>query len=359
MRLAHVRERHAPAGAPWRLAAALDPAAATWLDVEVARRRAVAARPGLAHDSVLHRQPVTTLDDHLARGLRVEALADLVEAFAPPERRRGRRASSTPTTSTSGRRSCGPPRSATSTPSSSTSARCGGDATRRSPRPGTACRSSTSRTCPRSAGRARPVWAPRGSRGARLRARGRRARSTRRPRTSPPERGEEAIGGYFDPQRLVGARPPARRDGGPARARQGQGLRRPRSGPWLVTPDELADRARARLNGARPRHDGDGPDDRRPGRRDVARLTGATIHHSFGAMIERAVGGRPPAPGRRARQRHRRRRLPARGPRGDARSLPRARRRGDLESRAAGPASSTPIVGAVPGTGTTQTVTGR
>ena len=83
MRLAHVRERHAPAGAPWRLAAAIDPAAAGWLDLEVARRRAVAARPGLAHDSALHRQPVTTLDDHLARGLRVDALADLVGGFSP------------------------------------------------------------------------------------------------------------------------------------------------------------------------------------------------------------------------------------------------------------------------------------
>jgi fumarylacetoacetate (FAA) hydrolase len=83
MRLAHVRERHAPAGAAWRLAAALDPAATTWLDIDVARRRAVAARPSLAHDSALHRQPVTTLDEHLARGLRVEALADLVEGFAP------------------------------------------------------------------------------------------------------------------------------------------------------------------------------------------------------------------------------------------------------------------------------------
>jgi fumarylacetoacetate (FAA) hydrolase len=83
MRLAHVREQHAPAGAPWRLAAALDPAGAAWLDLEVARRRAVAGQPGLAHDSALHRQPVTTLDDHLARGLRVEALRDLVDAFAP------------------------------------------------------------------------------------------------------------------------------------------------------------------------------------------------------------------------------------------------------------------------------------
>ena len=49
----------------------------------MARRRAVAARPELAHDAVLYRQPVATLDDHLARGLRIEALADLVEGFAP------------------------------------------------------------------------------------------------------------------------------------------------------------------------------------------------------------------------------------------------------------------------------------
>ena len=81
MRLAHVRERHAAAGAPWRLAAALDDPPTRWLDLEVARRRAVATRPTLAHDAVLFRQPVTTLDDHLARGLRVAALADLVEGF--------------------------------------------------------------------------------------------------------------------------------------------------------------------------------------------------------------------------------------------------------------------------------------
>jgi len=67
------------------LAAALDRDAspARWLDLEVARRRAVASRPGLAHDSALHRQPVTTLDDHLARGLRIEALRDLVDGFEP------------------------------------------------------------------------------------------------------------------------------------------------------------------------------------------------------------------------------------------------------------------------------------
>jgi fumarylacetoacetate (FAA) hydrolase len=54
-----------------------------WLDLEVARRRALMAEPGLAHDFVLFRQPVTTLDDHLGRGLRVEALRDLVDRFEP------------------------------------------------------------------------------------------------------------------------------------------------------------------------------------------------------------------------------------------------------------------------------------
>jgi fumarylacetoacetate (FAA) hydrolase len=95
MKIAHVRERHAPAGAPWRLAAALPataavgdgpgtgPDPAVWIDLEVARRREVAADRNLAHDRVLYRQPLTTLDDHLGRGLRVEALADLVDGFEP------------------------------------------------------------------------------------------------------------------------------------------------------------------------------------------------------------------------------------------------------------------------------------
>ena len=85
MKIAHVRERHAPAGAPWRLAAALDPGETPlrWVDLEVARRRAVHKDPALAHDSALHRQPVSTLDDHLARSLRVETLRDLVDGFEP------------------------------------------------------------------------------------------------------------------------------------------------------------------------------------------------------------------------------------------------------------------------------------
>ncbi|HEV8403546.1 MAG TPA: fumarylacetoacetate hydrolase family protein [Candidatus Limnocylindrales bacterium] len=83
MKVAHVRERHAPTGAPWRLSVALDPGETPrrWLDLEVARRRAVTARPERAHDAILFRQPVTTLDDHLARGLRIDVLRDLVEGF--------------------------------------------------------------------------------------------------------------------------------------------------------------------------------------------------------------------------------------------------------------------------------------
>jgi fumarylacetoacetate (FAA) hydrolase len=80
MKIAHVRPRHAPAGAPWRLAAALDPDGGRWQDLEEARRSLAAADPRLAHKSVLFRQPITTLDDHLARGLRVDALGDLLAA---------------------------------------------------------------------------------------------------------------------------------------------------------------------------------------------------------------------------------------------------------------------------------------
>jgi fumarylacetoacetate (FAA) hydrolase len=82
MKIAHVRERHAPAGTPWRLAAALDADGGTWRDLEEARRTLVAAQPARAHNSVLFRQPLTTLDVHLARGLRVDSLADLLDADA-------------------------------------------------------------------------------------------------------------------------------------------------------------------------------------------------------------------------------------------------------------------------------------
>ena len=88
--VAHVRELHAPAGTPWRLAAAIGPAGSDgrrdrWLDLEVARRRRVTADPGVAHNSALFRQPLSTLDAHLAAGLRVAALSELLDGFEPRE----------------------------------------------------------------------------------------------------------------------------------------------------------------------------------------------------------------------------------------------------------------------------------
>ncbi len=81
MRLAHVRDKY-DQDSPWRLAAAIDGDGVYWVDLEIARQRAVEARPVL-RDRVLTKVPVTTLDDLLARGLRVAALAELVDGFVP------------------------------------------------------------------------------------------------------------------------------------------------------------------------------------------------------------------------------------------------------------------------------------
>lgn len=85
MKIAHARERHAPAGTAFRLHAATDATGARWLDLESGRRRATRNDERLAHNSTLFRQPLTTLDDHLARGLRVEALAEVLERFTPDD----------------------------------------------------------------------------------------------------------------------------------------------------------------------------------------------------------------------------------------------------------------------------------
>jgi len=84
MKIAHVRERSAPSGSRWRLAAARAPGQnpGSWLDLEAARLGLLARDPQRAHNSALFRQSVTTLDDHLARGLRVDLLAELVEGYA-------------------------------------------------------------------------------------------------------------------------------------------------------------------------------------------------------------------------------------------------------------------------------------
>jgi fumarylacetoacetate (FAA) hydrolase len=80
MKIAHVREREAPAGTRWRLAAALDADGRRWLDLEEARRALIAADPGRVHNSRLARASVTSLDALLASGLRVDALAELFDA---------------------------------------------------------------------------------------------------------------------------------------------------------------------------------------------------------------------------------------------------------------------------------------
>jgi fumarylacetoacetate (FAA) hydrolase len=79
MRVAHVREQHAPAGAPFRLAAAL--ADGRWLDLEHARRRLIREDPRLEHNESLCRDRITTLDAVLGQGLRLDHLRVLTEPF--------------------------------------------------------------------------------------------------------------------------------------------------------------------------------------------------------------------------------------------------------------------------------------
>jgi fumarylacetoacetate (FAA) hydrolase len=86
MKIAHVRHHAGPHDGPWRLAAAVDGPRDTperWLDLEVLRRRMTSHDPGLPDRDALFGRPVTTLDDHLARGFRVERLRRIVESFEP------------------------------------------------------------------------------------------------------------------------------------------------------------------------------------------------------------------------------------------------------------------------------------
>ncbi len=270
MKIAHVREQHAPAGAAWRLAAALDPDGARWLDLERARRSLVAAQPGRAHNSVLFRQPVTTLDAHLAAGLRVEALADLLAAdadepmdasdlrFGPPvlgpptfrdfyafERHVGTMWK---------RRDMEIPEAWYRLPifyfSNVSEIRGAGD----------------------------PVWAPRGS--TELDYELEVAALVDTPvRDVDAPRGEEAIGGYtilndWSARDLQREETTVRL--GPAKGKDFASS----IGPWLVTPDELADARRdkgydlamtATVNGT-----------------ELSRGTWSSAHFGFGEMVERA-----------------------------------------------------------------------
>ena len=233
--------------------------------------------------------------------------------------------SSRPPTSFSGRRSSGRRRCATSTPSRATCGRCGSAAAARSPRRGTGCRSSTSATSRRSAGPDEPVWCPAASH--ELDYELEVAALVDTPCVDlPPDRARGGDRWLHGLQRLVGARPAARGDGGPSRAGEGQGLR---GILRAVAGDPGRAGRRAARDGLRPRHDGRG--ERRRRRAAVA----GPMRSSRSARCSRE---RPPthdcAPGDLIGSGTVGTGLPARGPGRDARPLPRARRRGGPARRA-------------------------
>ena len=282
MRLAHVRERYAPAGSPWRLAAALDPASSTWLDLEVARRRAVAGEPALAHDSTLHRQRITTLDDHLARGLRVAVLAPLVEGYLARENDDG--------ILDADDLELGPP--ILRPPSlrdfyaferhvRTTWERRGQDIPEAWYRLPVFYFSNTSEL----RGPGEPVWAPHGS--AELDYELEVGALVDTPASNlPPERGEEAIGGYFILNDWSAR--DLQRDETTVRLGPAKGKDFATSiGPWLVTPDELADKRAAGSTG--PELTMTATVRTADGRVvETSRGTWSTVHHGFGAMVARA-----------------------------------------------------------------------
>jgi fumarylacetoacetate (FAA) hydrolase len=265
----------------WRLAAALDEAGDRWLDLEVARRRAVAARPTLAHDAVLFRQPVTTLDDHLARGLRVAALTEIVEGVEPQGASGGADDDDVVLAGVDLR--FGPPILA---PPSFRDfyafevhvrtmwERRGGEVPEAWYRLPIFYFSNTSEF----RGQDDPVWAPDASQeldyelevGALI---------DTPVRNVPADRAEEAIGGYL----IVNdwSARDLQRDETTVRLGPAKGKDFATSiGPWLVTPDELADARSgtgyeltmtASVNGL-----------------ETSRGRWSSAHHGFGAMIERA-----------------------------------------------------------------------
>jgi fumarylacetoacetate (FAA) hydrolase len=283
MRLAHVRERHAPAGSPWRLVAALVDPPSQWIDLEVARRRALAARPELAHDAPLYRQPVSTLDAHLTRGLRVAVLAELVEDFAP----RGDPAEDEAILD-SGQLTFGAPLLA------ALSLRDGYGFERHVATMWARRDSEIPEAWYRLAvfyfsnvsemrGPDDPVWAPRGS--SELDYELEIAALIDTPaRDLTPERAEEAIGGYtilndWSARDLQRDESTVRL--GPAKGKDFATA----IGPWLVTPDELSNARSGKgfnLEGVATVRTPNG------GGVEVARTSWSTVSFSFGEMLERA-----------------------------------------------------------------------
>ena len=276
MKVAHIRERNAPAGTPWRLAAARGPDATRWLDLDDARQALVVENPSRAHNSALFRQPLTTLDDLLARAVRVEALAEIVEGYA-------RATDDDEAILDAPALQFGPPilRPPSFRDFYAFERHVGTMWKRRDMEiPEAWYRlpifyfSNTSEI----RGPGEPVWAPRGSNeldyelevGALV---------DTPVRDLEAERGEEAIGGYFV-MNDWSARDLQREETtvrlGPAKGKDFATS----IGPWLVTPDELADARRdkgydlamtATVNG-----------------QELSRGTWASTHFSFGEMVERA-----------------------------------------------------------------------
>ena len=213
-------------GAPWRLAAALDAGDAPkrWLDLEVARRRALASHAELAHNEPVFRRPISTLDDHLAAGLRVEALRAVLERFesrGEPDEDEAVLDGANLALRTPGPASAVPP-----------GLLCVRAARRHDVGP--PWRRDPGGVVPaadlllqqrvgNSRSRRRRLGSPR-VRGARLRAGSRGAGGHARTRPDGG-RGRGPDRWLHDPQRLVGTRPAARGDDRAAGAGQGQGLR--------------------------------------------------------------------------------------------------------------------------------------
>jgi fumarylacetoacetate (FAA) hydrolase len=297
MRVAHVREDHAPAGAPWRIAitgsasgvatAAGDRAGPAWLDAEVVRRRIVARDPGRAHNAILFRQPLSTVDDLLARGLRLAALTELIDGF---DGMGGPSDADDDAVLEDDVLAFGPP--ILRPPAfrdfyvferhvRTMWERRGGEIPEAWYRLPIFYFSNTSEI----RGPGDPVWAPRGSNELDFELEVGAIVDTPALNVAA-ERAEEAIGGY-----MVLADWSARdlqRDESVVRLGPAKGKDFATSiGPWIVTPDEIADRRRP---------DGAGPDlamtatvTGADGRTvEISRGTWASARYSFGQMLERA-----------------------------------------------------------------------
>jgi fumarylacetoacetate (FAA) hydrolase len=282
VRLAHVRELHAPTGTPFRLAAALPDD--RLLDLEVARRRLARDEPRLAHNDPLFRVPLTTLDAVLASGARVEALRSIVEPYLDrPELLPANRDEGDDLTLAAGDLRFGPP---ILRPSSLRDfyafeghvatmwARRGSDVAEAWYRLPIFYFSNVSEI----RGPGDGVWIPRGSQELDYELEIAALIDTPA-RELPAERAEEAIGGYtifndWSARDLQRDETTVRL--GPAKGKDFASS----IGPWLVTPDELAGAgsgkgyalaATASVNGT-----------------ELSRGTWSDIHFSFGEMLARA-----------------------------------------------------------------------